>query len=31
MLSKINNPDKTYDNRGTSPDSHATVAVDRRI
>jgi flagellar biosynthesis/type III secretory pathway chaperone len=31
MLSKINNPDNTYDRHGASPGEHATVAVDRRI
>jgi hypothetical protein len=31
MLSRINNPDKTYDNHGASPEGNSTVAVDRRI
>lgn len=31
MLSRIKNPDKTYDCHGASPDGHSTVAVDRRI
>jgi hypothetical protein len=31
MLSRINNPDNTYDRRGASSSDHATVAVDRRI
>lgn len=31
MLSRINNPDKTYDNHGASSDAASTVAVDRRI
>lgn len=31
MLSRVNHSDKTYDNRGVSPDVASTVAVDRRI
>jgi len=31
MLSKINNPDRTYDRHGSSPEGHSTVVVDRRI
>jgi len=31
MLSRINNPDTTYDCHGASPEGHATVVVDRRI
>ncbi len=30
MLSKINNPDKTYDHRGTAPDGQSTIVIDRR-
>jgi flagellar biosynthesis/type III secretory pathway chaperone len=31
MLSKIKNPDKTYDRRGVAPDGQSTIVVDRRI